>query len=215
MWNSPAMISTHLASLANFTMKRSRATAYCLTWNWASCGLRSVQTARTALAFRLLTLLGTRVHETLQAKWSDIDLSAATWTDPAEITKPNRAFVIYLPTQAVGMLQALPRWQGIDYVFSPNGRSAPGRHLNTAAENVVKAAGVKGWTPHDLRRTFRSGLDRLGIEPHVAELCLNHARPALERTYSPNVNVYAPKLRAAWQAYADHVHALIARKAEA
>jgi hypothetical protein len=28
------------------------------------------------------------------------------------------------------------------------------------------------------------------------------------------VNVYAPKLRAAWQSYSDHVHALIAQKAE-
>jgi integrase len=28
--------------------------------------------------------------------------------------------------------------------------------------------------PHDLRRTFRTMLARIGVAPHVAELCLGH-----------------------------------------
>ena len=30
------------------------------------------------------------------------------------------------------------------------------------------------WTPHDLRRTVRTGLGMLGVAPHVAEAVLNH-----------------------------------------
>ena len=31
------------------------------------------------------------------------------------------------------------------------------------------------WEPHDLRRTMRTGLGRLGVDRIIAELLLNHA----------------------------------------
>jgi hypothetical protein len=33
---------------------------------------------------------------------------------------------------------------------------------------------LQRWTLHDLRRTVRTGMSKLGVKPHVAELVLNH-----------------------------------------
>ena len=38
-------------------------------------------------------------------------------------------------------------------------------------------------TAHDLRRTLRTGLGRLGVAPHIAERCLNHSLGHIETTY--------------------------------
>jgi len=50
-------------------------------------------------------------------------------------------------------------------------------------EKRLKALGVEKFTGHDLRRTGRTNLARLKIEPHIAERCLNHAAGSvIERT---------------------------------
>jgi integrase len=36
------------------------------------------------------------------------------------------------------------------------------------------AQGIQPFTPHDLRRTFRSLLAENGVDPYTAERCLNH-----------------------------------------
>jgi len=41
-------------------------------------------------------------------------------------------------------------------------------------------------SPHDFRRTLRTHLEDLGVEPHIAEKCLNHSRGRTERTYNRN-----------------------------
>ncbi len=177
---------------------------------WAAL---DAQDQRIATLFRLLILLGTRAGETTLMRWSDLDLQAATWAVPADHTKSKRSFIVYLPHEAVAFLQGMTRWKGTEFVFSADGQRAPVRQLSSATKRIATAAGVNGWTPHDLRRTFRSGLDKLGIEPHVAELCMNHVRPVLERTYSPDLTVYADRLRAAWQSWAGHVAEVTAPKA--
>ena len=57
-----------------------------------------------------------------------------------------------------------------------------------------KKHGVAAFTPHDLRRTGRTGLARLGVKVEVAERVLNHAREAMEATY--DVHHYIDEKRA-------------------
>jgi integrase len=47
----------------------------------------------------------------------------------------------------------------------------------------VRQAIAPSWTPHDLRRTARTLLSRVGVAPHVAELALNHSLGKLLHTY--------------------------------
>ena len=62
---------------------------------------------------------------------------------------------------------------------------------------------------HDLRRTCRTGLSRLGVSKDHAEACLNHvsSRSALERTY--DVHDYADEVVAALSAWQRYVEGLV------
>ena len=65
------------------------------------------------------------------------------------------------------------------------------------------------WTLHDLRRTVRTGLGRLGVQPHIAEAVLNHLPPKLIRTYDRNT--YAAEKRDVLDKWAAHLRAIVAQ----
>lgn len=74
----------------------------------------------------------------------------------------------------------------------------PEAYAATAKEGVGK------WTPHDLRRTMRTGLGRLGVEPVVAELLIDHAiSDELARIYDRGA-YWQARVDSA-QRWADHV----------
>jgi integrase len=75
------------------------------------------------------------------------------------------------------------------------------RHLETFAEHKVGA-----FTLHDLWRTVRTGLAKLGIRPDIAERCLNHAQPGIIATY--DTHQYLDEKRKALTQWADHLLAL-------
>ena len=56
----------------------------------------------------------------------------------------------------------------------------------TVAQAVVaylRAQQIEAFTPHDLRRTSRTTLGRLGVTPFIAERVINHSKDVLEETY--------------------------------
>ena len=63
------------------------------------------------------------------------------------------------------------------------------------------------WTLHDLRRTVVTGMNELGIAPHVVEAVVNHvsgrAKAGVAGVY--NRAAYAIEKRTALQAWADHL----------
>jgi integrase len=59
------------------------------------------------------------------------------------------------------------------------------------------------FSPHDLRRTCRTGLSALKIAPHIAERCLNHSLGRITETY--DTHDYLDERRAALQKWADQV----------
>ncbi len=77
------------------------------------------------------------------------------------------------------------------------------------------AAQVKGWRWHDIRRTARTGMTRLGVPRDHAEAAINHisGRTALERTYDRHD--YAPEILAALATWQGHVAGLVTKSAPA
>ena len=65
------------------------------------------------------------------------------------------------------------------------------------------------WTVHDLRRTVRTGLGELGVQPHIAEAVINHVPPKLIRTYDRNT--YAAEKRDALDKWAAHLKVAVAQ----
>jgi hypothetical protein len=50
---------------------------------------------------------------------------------------------------------------------------------------AFKKIGINTVRPHDLRRTGRTELGRLGVSKHIAERVLNHSKDVIEGTYDP------------------------------
>ena len=77
----------------------------------------------------------------------------------------------------------------------------------SAKTALDKLAPVVDYTLHDLRRTFATGLAKLGVIGPTIERCLNHTVPGVAGIY--NRYEYAPEMAAAWKLWADHVTSIV------
>ena len=125
------------------------------------------------LAFEFLVLTATRKSETLEARWSEIDLEARTWSIPASRMKAGREHRVPLSTRAIELLARARD-------LSPNNRtglvfvSARGNALDGNTLNKMLAkVGVKA-SPHGFRATFKSWCMDTGQDHAVTEFALAH-----------------------------------------
>lgn len=179
-----------------------------------------LESTRLAIEFQLLT--GARPGEVRLATWSEIDLNAKTWTLPRERVKSDRKFRVHLSREACAVLEramAVPRAGQKNFVFpgmkkdSPTETMAVARALSRFEERLSELGG-KRLRPHDLRKTFRTMLSRLGVLPHVAELCLNHLEAeTMRRVYDGHD--YSDETAAAWELIGEHLERLRAKARDA
>jgi integrase len=159
-----------------------------------------------AAYLQMLLLLGQRRTETALMAWPDVDLEQAVWTVPPAITKSGRPHKIPLPRQAVAILHKHKRAAKSDLVF-PGRRNQPMTGWSKrlpAVYALTTAAGMRRWTLHDLRRTVRTGLGQLGVNPVVAELLIDHAISDDLRAIYDRAEYWPQRIEAA-QRWADHV----------
>ena len=64
---------------------------------------------------------------------------------------------------------------------------------------------MENFTIHDFRRTARTHLAALGVDPHIAERCLNHKIDGVEGIY--NRHDYFPERREALAKWASFIEA--------
>lgn len=133
--------------------------------------LRQVQgMGARALEFAILT--AARSGEVRGATWSEIDLEAAVWTIPKTRMKAGRDHRVPLSAEAVALLQALPRFKGVDLVFVGMKNKPLSDMTLTAALRRMKV----GATAHGFRSTFRDWTaERTATPREVAEMALAHA----------------------------------------
>jgi len=174
----------------------------------------------TRLAIELQLLTGVRPGEARLASWDEIDLEKATWTIPSERVKSGRMFIVHLSPAAIALLERARDLRGLnstgdggrdDFVLpGATGRSlekvAVARALTRIAERLADSGG-KRLRPHDLRRTFRTMLSRLGIAPHVAELCMNHQETETMRRVYDGYD-YRDEMKEAWDKAGAHIASL-------
>jgi integrase len=160
---------------------------------------------------KLLILTGCRREEIGALKWHELDLDAGTMTIPGTRTKNHRTLALTLPQAAIDILRSTPRRPGRDYVFGNRGGVYSGYSYSTISlhSRIAAAEGqpLPHFVIHDLRRTMRSGLGRLGLPPHIAELVINHAREGVEAIYDRYK--YEREIAAALALWTDHVMAAV------
>ena len=157
---------------------------------------------------RMLILTGQRRDDVRLMQWSEIDLDRRDWTIPAERYKGDRAHLIPLTEAMAAMLEDMPFRDRAGYVFSPSGGAKPYGNVVRTKREIDKATGITGWTLHDLRRTLRTGLSRLGVRPDISERAIGHAvGGALGQVY--DTHEYRAEKLAALQAWGAHVTAAV------
>jgi integrase len=158
---------------------------------------------------RLLTLTCCRRQEIGGLKWSEVNLDSGVMAIPAARTKNGRTLELTLPTVAINILRSAPR-RG-DHVFGARGGGFSGwsaaKLRLDARIAIATGKPIAAWTFHDLRRTGRTGLGKLGVPPHVAELVINHVKGGVEAIYDRHK--YQPEIRQALALWAEHVLALV------
>lgn len=168
---------------------------------------------RLARVITILLLTGQRRGELARAQWRDVDLFGASWKIPAENAKTGRESVVPLSDWAVREFEALKRQAGHSAWVLPTvrqneagARPVHPQQLTTSLSRCARRfrkAGIGAFTLHDLRRTCRTGLAKLGVEPHIAERVLGHAQQRVAATY--DVHSYTDEKRAALEKWAAHL----------
>jgi integrase len=153
---------------------------------WRACDDARIRGAFGSYV-KLLLLTGCRRNELAQARLGWITTARgdqpALMTIPAGITKNGKPHVIPLPPLAAAVIASTRRFADTDLITpgarsKRTGKSAPISGWSKSWPRLLKAAEGHGlkrkFTPHDLRRSFRSHLARLGVADRVAERMLNH-----------------------------------------
>ena len=169
---------------------------------------------------RLLMLTGARRQEVAAMQWSELSPSGGslTWVCPSERSKNRLPLELALPPTAAALLPE-PRGDR-PYVFGEgegpfSGWSRCKARLDARMRDLNGAA-LTPWVLHDLRRTFVTRLNDLGVEPHVIEALVNHvsggAKAGVAGVY--NRSAYAPQKRAALAQWCQHIAGLAGLPAE-
>lgn len=167
---------------------------------------------------KLLLLTGCRRDEIAYLERSEVKPNAIEL--PGRRTKncdPHHVDLTWLMRR---VLAELPK--GGKYVLNGNAARADGDTSHATSRGglgghtkahraVADLTGIPHWTFHDLRRTFATGLARLGVPLVVAERCLNHrqgvGKSQLQRIY--NKYTYEREIRDAFEHWTNHVAVLV------
>jgi integrase len=152
---------------------------------------------------------GCRTGEIVNAEWQHIDLKKKTWHLPE--TKNFVERYVQLPEQAIAFLKYHRKTTG-KYLFPSIKTRLPiqQKQLTEQAWRLRrdnKMLDIKPWTPHDLRRSVRTGLSRLRCPSEVGEAVLGHSKKGIIGTY--DLHQYEPECRKWLQVWADHLDDLV------
>jgi integrase len=175
---------------------------------------------------QILILMGQRLLEVAHASWNEFDLRDHAWRLPPERTKNKRAHLLPLSEPMLEFFDLHWPAETRNGLLFPRKTGKPvtaftfvKRRLDAhISRRVELAAAASGSTPaalphfvlHDLRRTFSTGLRRLGATLETTELILNH----VSGTRSELVDTYQlydllPEKSLALDRWHRHVNALM------
>ncbi|MBD2813304.1 tyrosine-type recombinase/integrase [Xenorhabdus sp. Flor] len=167
------------------------------------------------ISFKILLALCLRKMELCAARWEEFDFANGVWHFPAERSKNGDAVDIPLCPQVIEWFMELKAMAGGSQYVLP-ARKMQHRMIPHIQESTLPVALAKvrrellvdmpNFTIHDFRRTARTHLAALGVDPFVAERCLNHRIKGVEGIY--NRHDYFDERKAALAQWCDLLVAL-------
>lgn len=123
---------------------------------------------------RVLILTGQRREEVAGMRESEIDRRQDVWIVPSDRAKNGQPNPVPLTAPVLSEIDALPRIGKLGLIFTTTG-STPFSGFGKAKARIDSlVAAAEPWRLHDLRRTFATGLESLGVPQEVTEALLNH-----------------------------------------
>lgn len=179
--------------------------------------------------YRLLIATGQRREEVGSVDWQHLRRDAREWHLPSTKAKNAKANVVPLNSLALEMLDGIAggdRWPLKGLVFTTTGKTPVSgfskakslldaemlrlaRDAANQAGHAAEDAEITPWRVHDLRRTFATGMQRLGVRFEVTEAILNHvsgARSGVAGVYQRHD--WRDEKRTALDAWGRHVQSL-------
>lgn len=183
--------------------------------------------AKARAFIRLLILTAARQMEVADLATGEVDRAAGLWRLPGARAKNGTGYTVPLGPLALAEVVAVwpahdaeagADWRLMGKVagngFRGFSKLKTRMDATIGANRAVAAAGeqpkpMPGWRWHDLRRTARTGMTRLGVPRDHAEAAINHVsgRSALERTYDRHD--YATEIAVALLRWQAHVATLV------
>ena len=156
---------------------------------WRECSGLKFKPYYSSL-LRLLVVFGCRTQELRLSRVTEWDLSDWVWTVPKEHSKGGEKILRPIPVDIrLFVKQLLEQNQNtgllLGEIKKPEAVSQWGRML------YKRLGHSEPWTLHDLRRTFATTLNNMGIAPHVVEQLLGHSLGGVMAVY--NRSQYLPE----------------------
>lgn len=128
---------------------------------------------------RFLLAVPTRAGLALKLRWDALDLVAAVWTQVGQTTKNGDLHKLHLPALVLDILRERQTATGDRGLVFPSPLAGkPVATLRDIRNALAKATSVTGWTWHDIRRSFATGVAEAGIPEAVVDAILNHRQSA-------------------------------------
>jgi len=140
---------------------------------------------QAANGIKLMLLTGSRKHEVLTARRSDVDLERGVWTRPSRHMKAGRTQVLPLSAAARLVFAEQLAASTSEWLFPrPQGGEGHMTSLARAWAAICKAAGIAGLRMHDLRHTHASILVNSGASLALVGSLLGHTKSTTTQRYS-------------------------------
>jgi integrase len=123
-----------------------------------------------ALEFAILT--AARSGEVRNAVWDEINVEDGLWIIPAEKMKAGREHRVPLSSQALALLDQMPKLAGCKWIF-PGAQNRPMSDMSLSA--VLRRMDLGKYTVHGFRSTFRDwAAEQTNHHPETVEMALAH-----------------------------------------
>lgn len=154
---------------------------------------------------KLLIVFGARTQELRLSQFDEWDLDRGIWTVPKSHSKTNTLITRPIPERIKPLIEFLYRRHGqtgylLGELKSAETVSGSGRKICSWLKHQ------ESWTLHDLRRSFATKLNDLGVAPYVVEQLLGHALGGVMAIY--NRSQYLPEKKAALDMWVERLDLL-------
>lgn len=143
-----------------------------------------------ASLLRLLVVFGCRTQELRLSAIKEWDLQDWVWTVPKEHSKGGEKILRPVPDAMRPFITALIEQNRDSGLLL--GEMKKSEAVSQWGRGIYKRLGhAEPWTLHDLRRTFATTLNNMGVAPHVVEQLLGHTLGGVMAVY--NRSQYLPE----------------------